>query len=252
MEDIPQLDRRQFMSLAGATLVGTAMAAVPANAAAKSSLAIDHVSLGVRDLFEGSARLNRETGITGIEGSWFPEGGMANRYFRTGNNTYIEVEAIIDPFAAETMITARHLVERLRGGDCFLGWVARVNTREELDEIAARLKSKVVDAPLGLGADGSAKPNYVRTPEAFTTWTKGLPNFMYWDGRPKPVVPGPTKPSGIAWLEIGGTQAAMRDWIGPGIENLPLKFNGKAPGVHAVGVESDRGIIEIRRRPLPL
>lgn len=247
-----QIDRRQFTAGVGAALATLTASSSVSAAARKSTLAIDHVSLGVKDLFEGSARLQREIGIRSLEGTWFPEGGMANRYFRTGNDTFIEVEGITDPFASEKFATAKHLLERLRGGDCFLGWVLRVETREELQEIASRLNAEVLDGPLGLAADGSPQPNYVRTPESFSSWSRGLPNFMYWSGNPRPVTPGPVKPTGIAWLEIGGVEADMRNWIGPGVETLPLRYNGKEPGVHAVGINSAKGIIEVRRRPLPL
>ena len=243
-------DRRAFIAGAGAVIAATAAGAANGKARPVSTMAIDHISLGVKNLFEGAARLQIETGIVGTEGSWFPEVGMANRYFRTGNSTYIEVESVIDPYAVESLRPAKHFVEQLRDGDRFLGWVIRVETREELQEIASRLRSEILDSPLGQNVSGGPRANYVRTPETFSCWSRGLPNFIYWDQKPKPITPGPVIPTGIAWLEVGGTEQRMRDWIGNDITRLPLRFNGKELGVHAVAIQVEGRVIEVRRPPI--
>jgi len=240
--------RRDLMTglAAAGSLIATGASAQDVEA---SSLEIDHISLGVQNLFEGSERLQRETGIPSIQGRWFPDIGMANRYFATGDNTYIEVESVIDPFAiARKNPIAVDTYAQLAGGDAFLGYVLRVKSRAELDRIAKRLGVTVVAAPLGVRVDGVPSVNYVRAPDTPLAWPRGLPNFIFWDGTvTKPVLPGPVKPTGIAWLEVGGTRADMEKWVGDAVSRLPFRYNGKPAGLYAVGIKSRDRIIEVRR-----
>ena len=48
-------------------------------------------------------------------------------------------------------------------------------------------------------------------------------------------------------MEVGGTEDAMRRWLGDDVDHLPLKYNGDRPGLHAVAVDSPAGEIVIRR-----
>ncbi|GAA0334410.1 hypothetical protein GCM10009087_50880 [Sphingomonas oligophenolica] len=191
-------------------------------------------------------------GLPSHEGGWFPTGGMAYRYFRTGDNTVLEVNAITDPYLAETNPHLGQMLARFRDGDCFIGWAVRVRSRQELQAIARRLGAEVSEATATRNVDGSAAPAYIHVPDTAATWAKGLPNFTYWDGTPKPIAPGPVAPSGFAWLELGGSAEEMAKWIGDGMAALPLRFNGKAPGIHAVGINSNKGIIELRRHPMQI
>ena len=54
-------------------------------------------------------------------------------------------------------------------------------------------------------------------------------------------------PQGITFIEMGGTEKAMTDWLGQPASDFPFKFNGKTPGLYAIGVKSDKGEIVIRR-----
>jgi len=40
----------------------------------------------------------------------------------------------------------------------------------------------------------------------------------------------------------------MSEWMGVPASNYPFRFNGKVPGLYAVGVKSDKGEIVIRRK----
>jgi hypothetical protein len=60
------------------------------------------------------------------------------------------------------------------------------------------------------------------------------------------------RPSGIKWVEVGGTAQELADWLGGNqyVDMLPLKFNGKSLGVWAVCVGAEgRDDIVIRRPP---
>ena len=70
---------------------------------------------------------------------------------------------------------------------------------------------------------------------------------MHPSGQPVVNAPGLVQPRGVAWLEMGGTKAQMQRWLGQNPDDLKLKFNGKSPGLYAIGVTTDIGEVEIRR-----
>ncbi|MCR5857510.1 VOC family protein [Mesorhizobium sp. J428] len=213
---------------------------------------IDHVCLGTQNVYEGSYRLMQETGLGCYEGGWFPKLGLANRIFPTGGDTYIEVESAIDIHAYERgNPAARFFHDQCIEGDVFIGWCARVDTRDEIEAIAKRLGSDVVESGLRQRPDG-ALGVAVRTPDTIPCWEAGLPNFFYvidpskHPGRGQAQF-GTVRPTGISWLEVGGTEEAMSDFLGMRASDLGLRFNGRAHGLHAMGIASDAGEIVVRR-----
>jgi len=48
-------------------------------------------------------------------------------------------------------------------------------------------------------------------------------------------------------MEMGGTRARMQQWLGQNPDDLHMKFNGRSPGLYAIGVTTDVGEVEIRR-----
>lgn len=252
-------DRRQLLrgSLAlGAAAVtpwSAGLAAKPA-AAGASTIEIDHIAFGVQNLYEGAQRLRDETGFGVTEGGWFRGLGIANRIMPTGADTYIEIESVIDTYELDRgNPLAQWYHRQIADGDCFIGWCCRVSSLDELHAIAKRLGSEVLVGPIRTRPDGSA-PAATRTPDTAACWAKGLPNFFYMPDVTRNAghvpVPGTNTPKGIAWMELGGTEKQMSDWLGIPASTLPLRFNGNSPGIHAVGINSDRGVIEIRRKPV--
>src|SRR5581483_7168409 len=73
--------------------------------------------------------------------------------------------------------------------------------------------------------------------------TRGLPFFITWslgDAHPARMrVTHPSGAHGIAWVEQGGDPSAVREWVGPGYEQLRLV--GGAPGPHRLAVETRAG-----------
>jgi len=220
-----------------------------------STIAIDHFSLGVANLTEGTQRLRSETGLGSLEGSWFPGTGIANTYVPLGGDTYLEVESCIDVHAKDA--ASKWFADQTADGDTYLGWSARVSSREEIERVARRLGTKVEEGTLAVRPDGS-RPVAIRTPDSFTAWTKGLPSiFCYPDltnhmSRRPTTIPGVVKPDGTAWIEVGGTADAMTQWLGVDAALLPIRFAGGSPGLRAIGVRAGRQIIEIRRKPIRL
>jgi len=213
---------------------------------------VDHVCLGVKNFFEGSQRLREETGLGCYEGGWFPKLGLANKIFPTGNDTYIEVESVVDVFEYESgNPSARFFKDKCESGDVFIGWCARVDTREELERLAKRLGSDIYESGLRQRPDG-ATGIAVRTPETIPCWGAGIPNFFLvtdMTKHPSRVSPqfGSKNATGISWLELGGTEEEMSEYLGVHASTLNLRFNGEAYGLHAMGVMTDQGELTIRR-----
>jgi hypothetical protein len=219
-------------------------------------IAIDHICLAVQNVYEGSQRLRDETGLGHYEGGWFPAFGLANRIFPLGDDTYIEVESVIDTFAHKRGLeSAKMFHDAAVHGDVFLGWCARTDSREELEELSRRSGMPVIADSLRTRPDGSTRIS-TRAPASGYCWKRGVPNlFLYTEDNiaqhPARIAPefGSTDPSGIAWMEIGGTRADLAAWIGDSAAaGMPLEYNGKTPGLYAVAVKTEQGELVIRRR----
>ncbi len=120
--------------------------------------------------------------------------------------------------------------------------------------MAKRTGEDIWEGRLRTRPDGSS-PVAMRVPETMKCWNMGLPNLFYIpDLSPHPSrlpITGPgVKPHGIAWMEVGGSEKAMSDWLGIPATSLPLRFNGKAPGLYAVAVKTERGEAVIRLRSI--
>ncbi|UXN66648.1 VOC family protein (plasmid) [Phyllobacterium sp. A18/5-2] len=213
---------------------------------------VDHVCLGTRNVFEGAQRLREETGLGCYEGGWFPRLGLANKIFPTGNDTYIEVESVVDVHEYENgNPAARFFREKCKDGDVFIGWCARVDTKQELEDLAKRLGSQVIESTLRQRPDGMMGVA-VRTPETIPCWGVGLPNFFLVTDmakHPSRVTPqyGTKTATGINWLELGGSEEEMSDYLGVNASTLNLSFNGLAHGLHAMSVMTTDGEVVIRR-----
>lgn len=213
---------------------------------------IDHVCLGTQNVHEGSYRLTQETGLGCYDGGFFPGMGLSNRIFPTGGDTYIEVEGVSDAYVlAKGNPICKFFYDKCRDGDVFIGWCARVDSRDELDRLAKRLDAEVVEGGLRRRPDGSMGIS-ARAPETMLCWEAGLPNFFHiadmagHPGRGRAEY-GTKAAQSIAWLEVGGTEEEMSDHLGMKAGDLGLRFNGQKHGLYAMGISTDRGEVVIRR-----
>jgi hypothetical protein len=216
---------------------------------------IDHIAIGSANLYEASHRLREETGLGFYDGGWFKM-GIANKIFPLGEGAYIEVESVVDPgkFKPGTPVTDFFYKEM--NDDHFTGLCLRVDSMEELQEVAKRHNTTVLegDAAERIRTSGPRMITH-QAPSAADTWPKGLPNWYFFEditihpsGQPVLPAPGLVSPLGIAWLEMGGTESQMTDWLGVPASGYPFKFNGKALGLYTVAVKSDRGEIVIHKK----
>ena len=219
---------------------------------------ISHVCLGAQNLYEAAYRLREETGLESYDGGWF-RAGMAVRFVPVGDDQFIEVESLIDPRMAERIRGAEYFgdfPDYLRSatvhGDALIGWCVRVNSAGELEQIARRLGRHGIGPRRGssIRPDGRQRSGFAFPPSS-ETWPRGVPTVVFYpDPEDRPgagQAAHRVAPSGIAWLELGGDEAEVRDFLGPEGEHLPLRFVGGAAGVRAVAIATDDGEIVIRR-----
>jgi len=53
------------------------------------------------------------------------------------------------------------------------------------------------------------------------------------------------QPSGFEFVEVAGDEAAIKEWIGEGVEKLPLRYAAGPPALKAVGIKTASGVITL-------
>jgi hypothetical protein len=215
---------------------------------------IDHFSISTPNLYYGAHRLRLESNLSFYDGGFFA-GGHANRIFPLGEKTYLEIGGVVEcdkvrdpkdqPWWYSKVATV---------GECFTGLCLRVDTYEELEAIAKAKNYTISTTPTTRTRPTGYKVEAFSAPSPGLTWTKGLPNW-YWfkdfpkhpSGQPVFTWPNIVRPQGVSWIEVGGTEKEMSDWLGVPASTFPFRYNGKLPGLYAVAVKSGKGEIIIRR-----
>jgi hypothetical protein len=218
---------------------------------------LDHFSISSSNLFYGAHRLRLESTLSFYDGGHFPNGDHANRIFPLGANIYLELGGIVNAQSVADPKNRPWWYDKVQTvGECFTGFGLRVDTLDELREIARRKRYTIASAPITrIWPNGYALRAF-SAPSTQTTWPKGLPNWYWFEdfpmhpsGQPASTAPKITRPDGIAWIEVGGTEKEMYDWLDVPAGTLPFKFNGKLPGLYAIGVKTMNGGEIVIRRP---
>jgi hypothetical protein len=218
---------------------------------------LDHFSISSPNLFYGAHRLRLESTLSFYDGGHFLNGDHANRVFPLGNNTYLELNGIVNAEAVRDPKNRPWWYDKVQAvGECFTGFGLRVDTREELEAIAKKHRYTIPDAPTTRVWPNGYMLRAFSAPSAQLAWTKGLPTWHWFEdfpmhpsGQPTTTAPKITRPDGIAWIEVGGTEHAMYDWLDLRRGSLPIRFNGRLPGLYAVGVKTMKGGEIVIRRP---
>jgi hypothetical protein len=232
---------------------------------------LNHFALGARNIYEASARLLKETGLGHQTGDWV--GNTACHMVPLGGDVFIEIEGtFMSAHDFLKMPKPNYTYDALDtdneyNGDHFTGMMLGVDTLEELEEIGKRLGGGVTpnwpdpyrhfQRPDGYVRRFQSAPYY--EPGSGKSRPRRMPNFYYYPdipGRPanQPVWSAPHLkiPTGVKWIEYGGTEEEMSAWLDvpKASDILPFRFNGKALGTWAVcvGVEDGDDIV-IRRPP---
>jgi hypothetical protein len=206
-------------------------------------LRIDHPVRAVRDLDEAAKRWRRDHGLDSSAGGRHARWGTANRVVPLGDD-YVELIAVADPERARASAFGRSVARQAAAGEA---WLTFAVSTDDLDGVAGRLGLEVSEGRRDL-PDGSA----LRWRSAGLEDERrepGLPFFIAWDVPPEHH-PGRTRaghgirPRGIAWIEIGGDEARLADWLG-GAE-LPVRVVGGPSVVRSVAVATEAGEVVIR------
>jgi hypothetical protein len=218
---------------------------------------LDHFSISSPNLFYGAHRLRLETTLSFYDGGHFLNGDHANRIFPLGANTYLELGGIVDARSVADAKNRPWWFDKVQTlGECFTGFGLRVDTLEELRDIAAKKRYALAQAPISRIWPNGYVLKAFSAPSTQATWTKGLPNWYWFEdfpkhpsGQPPSTATKITRPDGIAWIEVGGTEKEMYEWLGMPAGAFPFKFNGKLPGLYAIGVKTLKGGEVVIRRP---
>ena len=204
-------------------------------------LEVDHVLIAVGNLDEAAERFERDYGLKSIDGGTHPGWGTANRIVPLGRE-YLELIGVVDPDEAIEHPFGRWMLQRVADGDHLLRCCLRPN---DIEQTAERIGHEPVPGSRATPEGGSVHWRLVGLEAAMT---ENLPFFIEWD--PDSEHPGakdlehPSQAMGIAWVEIGGEPARLKEWLGE--EVAAVRLVGGAPGVKAIGVIAPEGDIVLK------
>ena len=221
---------------------------------------LDHIHMGSANVYTSSFKMMNEMKIGYYDGGFMSSITVGHRAFPLGGGNYIEVEALIDPFATTDEAKWPWWYKKALQAktEVFSGLCLRVDTMEELRDIARRHGGIVNTRPASrIRPDGPQVVSFSAPggPNVRNPWETGMPNWYCFEDRlychpsGQPCVPayGLVEPKGVAWLEMGGTEENMAKWLGQPPSTLNMRFNGKANGLYAIGINTDVGVVELRR-----
>lgn len=203
---------------------------------------IDHVLFAVADFAETTARLQAEQGLGAVEGGRHSGWGTANWIVPLGTS-YLELIGVVDESVAPNNLFGRRVQQVIEGGGGPFAWCV---TPADFDGTVARL---------GLEAGSGSRQ---RPDGATVSWRMaGLdvaladpsrPFFLDWQVAPqdhpgRAVAGHRVQPEGIAWVEVRGDEAAIRDWLGD--DEPPVRVRRGPPALLAVGIATREGEIVV-------
>ena len=219
---------------------------------------LDHIHMGCANVYTTAFDLTKATRIGHYDGGFAGNITVGHKVVPLGGGVYIEIASIVDPFATADATRRPWWYRRSvgAGSPIFSGICLRVNTMDELREIAARhggtTRRNVRTPPEGNQVTFFDAPY---APGGADPWENGRPTWCCWEDRlyrhpsGQPVVNASAlvQPMGVAWMEMGGSKARMQEWLDQNPDDLHMKFNGKSPGLYAIGVSTDVGEVVMRR-----
>ncbi len=205
-------------------------------------LRLDHVVYAVRDLDAAAVRFRETFGLDSSVGGRHEGWGTANRIVPLGDQ-YLELIGVVDPDEAARTGFGRSVLERTTAGD---GWYAIAAASDDVVLIGERLGLEI-DAGTRERPDGEVvrwRMAGLEDPRR-EPW---MPFFLTWD-IPAELHPGRgraghgVRAEGIAWVEIGGDEARLREWLGG--DELPIRVTADPPGIRRVAIATAGGELVI-------
>ena len=198
-----------------------------------ADLAIDHVILATRDIDATSARLERDHGLSSLEGGRHAGHGTGNRIVPLGS-AYIEIMGIVDEAEAAASPMGSWIREQTAHGDRLAALCLRTDA-PGFDATAERLALRPL--PMSRDAPGGVTLSWrlAGLPEAMAD--PSHPFFIDWQVPPehhpaRGAAPHRVEPDGFAWVELAGDAEAIRGWLGGDVPGVRVVAQPQ-PGVRA-------------------
>jgi len=193
----------------------------------------------VDELDDAAERFESEHGLVAISGGRHEELGTANAIIPL-LESYIELIAVIDVTVAAENPVGTFLLQRLAAGG--QGSVAVCLRTTDPAAVAERTGSRSVPMQRAR-PDGRELQWEVLGMEGAIV--HGLPFFITWeldaDHPARTPAEHPSRPLGIAWVEVGGVPSRVRSWVGS--DGSHLRFVGGEPGVRRFAIAAPGGEI---------
>lgn len=197
--------------------------------------AVDHILIAVSNIEAAADRTGARWGLNTLLPSGSPFPGVANAIIPLGPPVYIELVTATDPSATAE---AGRIARASENGDRLFTWVVEP---DDLGAVAARL-GVTPDGEPGAGWQtlGGVRPDR----PFFIAYSRGrLERQPGWQKR-YDEVGHPSRPGGFTFIEVGGDEATIREWVGE--IDVPLRFVGGEPRLAGVGIASPDGEITLR------
>ena len=209
----------------------------------------DHVLLICRNVYLTADQLRAESGLDNYEGGFFHGLGLAQRIVPLGNRQFLEIESIIDADAAarSPRSVIPYILAATRDQPTFLStYVLTDDVESEAARLGLPLHHVTRTRPDGIAMSGIVSPGVDHAKDT------GLPIWFppYSEDR-HPAdreVAHRVAPEGIAWVELGGGEAAIRNYLGTAANGLPIRYAGGGAGINAVAIAMADGS-EVVLRP---
>lgn len=235
---------------------------------------LDHFGLFSHNFYKSTFELSLETGLGNYDGGFFPNFGNGTKIVPLGPDLFLEIEGLVDFSIIKHIILSEangtnkdnqdvmaFMRKLLAKPEAFFLWSFRVESEEEMSELTKAtgwtVDRETLSEPNAQQMMSGEKVVVCSAPNAADFGrSPGMPNVYLWPDMSKhdsrfPVIPETKKktPTGISYVEVGGTEKLFDDWFCgfTTAKDHPIQFNGKAPGLYAIAVNTDAGEVVIRR-----
>jgi hypothetical protein len=206
-------------------------------------MVIDHVVMLVADAAQTAEELRDRHGLGSEQGPYLALAGTRGHNVPLEPPAYVEFHTIEDRHVAETTTAGRAALACEAAGYGLFSWSVRV---DDLEAVSERLGIEIFDYTVPHG-DGTLRGwRAVSGPPHlpfFIDYPRNGDRVGRWRAMYDRV--GHTcAPRGFAQLSVGGSEAELRDWLGP--HDLPLRFVGGREGIVEARISTAAGEVAIQ------
>lgn len=205
-------------------------------------LAIDHAIIAVTDPATWATQLRERTGLAGVPGGRHEGTGTGNWIVPLGDS-YLELMTVVDRDEAEASELGQWVLDQTRNGDRLAAVCLRTDA---IDDLAAQL-GRTPEVMSRRTEDGIELRWRLLGLDAALSEER-LPFFIEWDvddeqhpGR----MPADhaVAPAGIPWVEFGGDNERLVDWLGD--QEVPIRCVDEQPGPRTVAIATEDRLVRV-------